>query len=311
MKLVSALSFILIMALSSVAQQTEEMKRRGLTDRDFPRVHKLTENVYAYEMLRAPFQGARFTTNNLIVITSDGILVGDAQGSPEDTTRLIEEIKKLSDQPIKYVVIGSEHVDHTGGNASFPATVTFIAHPGAKRNLETQVNNPNRARTAPKIVIPNEVVIDKKVLTLGGTEIQLLNLGRCHTGTDLTVYLPKEKVLFMSECYFHNLYPSLRTGFPTEWIDTIKKAQAMDVEYFIPGHGYIDDAKKLKADLTESRKALETIVSEAKRLYKPGASPAESFKQANFAPYSSWEFTEAQARPAFERAWAEIEANLQ
>jgi glyoxylase-like metal-dependent hydrolase (beta-lactamase superfamily II) len=311
MKHVSALLFILIAALSSVAQQTEEMKRRGLADRDFPRVHKLTDNVYAYEMLRAPFQGARFTTNNLVVITTEGILVADAQGSPEDTTRLIEEIKKLSNQPIKYVVIGSEHVDHTGGNASFPAMVTFIAHPGAKRNLETQANNPNRARNAPKIVIPNEVVIDKKVMTLGGTEIQLLNLGRCHTGTDLTVFLPREKVLFMSECYFHRLYPPLRTGFPTEWIETIKKAQSLDADYYIPGHGYIDDAKTLKADLMESRKALETIVSEAKRLYKPGTSPAEAFTHGNFAPYSSWEFTEAQARPAFERAWAEIEANLQ
>src|SRR5207237_1558552 len=107
------------------------------------------------------------------------------------------------------------------------------------------------------------------------------------------------------------LYPSLRTGFPSEWIETIRKAQAMAADWYIPGHGYIDDAKTLKADLIESRKALETIVAEAKRLYKPGASPAEAFKQSNFAPYSSWEFTEAQARPAFDRAWAEIEANLQ
>ena len=305
------LVLIILLALPAFAQQTEEMKRRGLTDADFPRLHKLAENVYAYEMIRAPFQGARFTTDNLIVITSEGVLVADAQGSPEDTTRLVEEIKKLTKQPIKYVVIGSEHVDHTGGNAVFPATVSFIAHPGAKRSLETQLNNPNRQRNAPKIVVPNEVVIDKKVITMGGTEIQLLNIGRCHTGTDLTVYLPREKVLFMSECYFHRLYPSLRTGFPSEWIETIRKAQGMDADWYIPGHGYIDDAKTLKADLIESRKALETIVAEAKRLYKPGASAAEAFKQGNFAPYSSWEFTEAQARPAFDRAWAEIEANLQ
>jgi glyoxylase-like metal-dependent hydrolase (beta-lactamase superfamily II) len=262
-------------------------------------------------MLRVPFQGARFTTNNLIVITSEGVLVADAQGSPEDTARLVEEIKQLTTQQIKYVVIGSEHVDHVGGNAVFPATVTFISTPGAKRNLESQLNNPNRPRNAPKTIVPNEVVIDKKVMTLGGAEIQLLNLGRCHTGTDLTVYLPKEKVLFMSECYFHRLYPSLARGFPSEWVETIKKAQAMNADWYIPGHGYIDDAKTLKADLTDSRKALETIVSEAKRLYKPGASPAEMFKQANFEPYSKWEFSEAQAKPAFERSWPEIEANLQ
>ena len=111
---------IMLLGLPGFAQQTEEMKRRGLTDTNFPRLHKLTENVYAYEMIRAPFQGARFTTDNLIVITSDGVLVADAQGSPEDTTRLIQEINKLTNQPIKYVVIGSEHVDHTGGNAVFP-----------------------------------------------------------------------------------------------------------------------------------------------------------------------------------------------
>src|SRR5260370_41104814 len=132
MKKVWPILFMLL-ALPLFAQQTEEMKRRGLTDKDFPRLHKLADNVYAYEMLRAPFQGARFTTDNLIVITSEGVLVADAQGSPEDTARLIEEIGKLTDKPIKYVVIGSKHVDHVGGNASFPATVTFIAHPGAKR----------------------------------------------------------------------------------------------------------------------------------------------------------------------------------
>src|SRR5438270_12353068 len=111
------LVLIILLALPAFAQQTEEMKRRGLTDADFPRLHKLADNVYAYEMIRAPFQGARFTTDDLIVMTTDGVLVADAQGSPEDTARLIEEIRKLTDKPIKYVVIGSEHVDHTGGNA--------------------------------------------------------------------------------------------------------------------------------------------------------------------------------------------------
>jgi glyoxylase-like metal-dependent hydrolase (beta-lactamase superfamily II) len=289
--------------------ETEEMKRRGLTNQDFPRIQKIADNIYTYEMIRAPFQGARFTTNNLIVVTSEGVLVADAQGSPEDTTRLVQEIGKLTTQPIRYVVIGSEHVDHTGGNASFPAGVTFIAHPGSRRNFEAQANNPNRSATT-RVVIPNEVVVDRKVLNLGGTEIQILNLGRAHVGTDLTVYLPREQVLFMSEVYFHRLFPSLRAGFPSEWIQTIKRAEAMDARFYIPGHGYIDDARTMKADLAESRKVLELVVSEAKRLYKPGGSPAEAFKQANFGTYRSWEFADAQAQPAFERAWAEIESTF-
>jgi glyoxylase-like metal-dependent hydrolase (beta-lactamase superfamily II) len=148
------------------------------------------------------------------------------------------------------------------------------------------------------------------VIRLGGTEIQILHLGRAHTGTDLTVYLPREKVLFLSETYFHNLFPAGGNGFPAEWIAAIKKAEAMDVQHFVPGHGFIDDAAKLKADLAEGRKVLETVVAEAKRLYKPGATAeqiAEAFKQASFGPYSTWGAFAAQGQPTFARAWAEIE----
>ena len=300
----------LALSQQSAVLQTPEMTRRGITEKDFPRIRKIADNVYTYEMIRAPFQGARFTTNNLIVITDAGVLVVDAQGSPEDTRLLVEEIQKLTKQPIRHVVIGSEHVDHTGGNSVFPAGVNFISHPGAKRNFEAQANNPNRAKDAPRVVIPNEIVIDKKVVNLGSTEIQILNLGRSHAGTDLTVYLPKEKILFMSETYFHRLFPALRTGFPGEWIQSIRKAEAMDVRYYIPGHGYIDDAQTMKADLAENRKILELLQLEARRLYKPGMVPADAFKQANLGSYLQWEFADAQAQPAFERAWAEIEATF-
>jgi glyoxylase-like metal-dependent hydrolase (beta-lactamase superfamily II) len=305
--------FFMLFVASSALAQTADMQKRGLKESDFPKVHKIAENVYIYEMIRAPFRGEQFTTNNLVVVTNEGVLVADAQGSPADTTRLVEEIKKLTNQPIKYVVICSEHVDHTGGNAMFPAGVTFISQPLAKANFERQANAPNRAADAPKVMIPTDVVDGKKVMKLGNTEIQILNLGRAHVGSDLTVYLPKEKVLFLSETYFHNLFPAGANGYPSEWIAAIKKSQAMDVDTFVPGHGFIDPAPKLKADLVESRKALETVVAEAKRLHKPGATPeqiAEAVKMANFGPYATWGAFAAQGQPTFARAWAELDAPL-
>ena len=312
MKRLSYVVFMLLVASSAFAQ-TADMQKRGLKESDFPKIHKLADNVYIYEMIRAPFRGEQFTTNNLVVVSNQGVLVVDAQGSPADTTRLVEEIKKLTSQPIKYVVIASEHGDHTGGNAMFPAGVTFISNPVAKANFERQANAPNRAADAPKIMIPTETVADKRVMKLDNTEIQILSLGRSHTGSDLTVYLPREKVLFLSETYFHNLFPAGANGYPAEWIAAIKKAQAMDVQTFVPGHGFIDPAPKLKADLAESLKVLETVVAEAKRLHKPGATPeqiAEAFKQGNFGPYASWGAFAAQGQPTFARAWAELDAPL-
>src|SRR5205814_8231402 len=141
------------------------------------------------------------TVNNLIVVTSDGVLVAESQGTVENTKLLLGEIAKITPQPVKYVVVGSEHGDHTGGIAAFPAGVTYFAHPFS----------------APRIKQPTQPVGDKKVLTLGGTEIQILFLGRAHTGGDLEVYLPRERVLFMSEAFINRIFPSMANGYPSEW----------------------------------------------------------------------------------------------
>ncbi len=81
----------------------------------------------------------------------------------------------------------------------------FYAHPTSKATLEAAASSPNRREDAPPVIIPTELVEEEKVLTLGGREIRILFLGRAHTGGDLHVYLPEEKLLFMSES-------CLRTG---------------------------------------------------------------------------------------------------
>ena len=185
--------------------RTADINVRGLPRTDFPRIHKLADNVYVYSGLQTRTDiEMEFTTNNLIVVTRDGVLVADAQINEADTQQLIAAIAKITPQPIKYVVIGSDHNDHVGGNTAFPSGTTFIAHPTSKAVLEQRGGVP----------VPTELVPDRKVLNVGGTEIQVLFLGRAHTGGDLSVYLPKENVLFMSEAYFNRLFPSLYGGYP-------------------------------------------------------------------------------------------------
>src|SRR6476661_6812081 len=78
--------------------QTAELVKRALGPSDFPRVTKLADNVYAYEEVHV---AGEITTNNLIVVTRDGVLVADGQGTPEKTARLVSEITKLTPQPIR------------------------------------------------------------------------------------------------------------------------------------------------------------------------------------------------------------------
>ena len=207
-----------------------------------------------------------------------------AQRDAATTKKMIDGIAALTRQPIKVVVIGSEHGDHTGGNASFPSSVTFIKNP-----------LPNGKQTT---------------LKMGGTEIQVLDRGRAHTGTDLEVYLPKEKILFASEAYSHHIFPNMRAAVPAEWIQTIKNIRAIDASTIIPGHGYVEDGPAMRASLAEFDKALQHIVAEATRLHTAGASIEAATKQANWGPYAAWTASDRNAPVAIQRVYDALDGKL-
>src|ERR1041385_2072498 len=128
--------------------QTADPMLRGLKESDFPRLKQLEPNVYAYEELRPSDPGKFKTTVNLIVVTSGGVLVADGQGNVAATEKLVAQIKKLTSLPVKYVVVCSEHDDHTGGNAAFRSAfpdVVFVASPVSQKALVASATPPTEA----------------------------------------------------------------------------------------------------------------------------------------------------------------------
>jgi glyoxylase-like metal-dependent hydrolase (beta-lactamase superfamily II) len=166
--------------------RTGDIAIRRLAASEFPRIIRLAKNVYGYEQLDPTKRGV--TANNLIVVTGEGVLVAERQGTVDNVRRLVADIAKITAQPIRYVVVGSEHGDHTGGDSAFPDGVTFVARPFSRDNLARQAAS--RRSDQPKTVVPAETVDTRRALHLGSTEIQIVFLGRAHTGGDLEVYLP-------------------------------------------------------------------------------------------------------------------------
>ena len=289
--------------------KTAEIAKRGLTAASFPRLTRLADNVYAYEDVHV--QGL-ITTNSLVVVTPDGVLVADGQGTVPQTERMVAEIRKLTDRPIRYVVIGSNHGDHTGGNAGFPESATFIAHPVSQAALQRAASQPPRqgGAPAPRVVVPTETVADRRVLNMGGTEIQILNLGRSHTGGDLVVYLPATRILFMSESYMHRMFPSMAGGYPSEWIAALKKAEEMNAAWYVPAHGFVDDAATLKEELTVFRRAVETVYAEGRRLHDAGVPADQAAAQANLGEFTTWSVREQMAPGGLRRVYAELDGQL-
>ena len=277
---------------------------RNLKPSDFPTMRSTTGDVYVWQDVHT----LGFLTNNLIVITSDGVLVADGQNSPEATKKMVDAIGLLTPQPIKYVVVCSEHGDHTGGNAAFPSTATFISSPVSQANLARQAKTPSTSGR--KTIVPTATVSDRRVLKMGSTEILILNSGRSHTGGDLEVYLPQEKILFTSESFSSHIFPSMANAYPAEWIQTVKKLRQIDATFVVPGHGFLDPVPSMTREMAEFEQALEYVIGEVTRIHKTGVGVEEGLKQVNWGPYATWSVVERNAPVAFRRIYDELDGKL-
>jgi cyclase len=273
-----------------------------------PRVTKLADGVFAYEQLDPTKQGV--TANNLIVVTNEGVLVADGQGTVENTRRLVSDIATLTSQPIRYVIVGSEHGDHRGGDSAFPQTAMFIAHPYSQANLARQATAPSRRENAPPVVVPKETVKDKRVLMMGGREIHILFLGPCHTGGDLEVYLPAEKILYMSEVFSNAIFPSMANSYPTSWVAALKAAEQMDVSAFVPAHGLPTMPLISKNAEPTYRMALERVIAEGRRLHDGRVPVDEAADRADFGEFSGWWRKTENAPGAIKRVYMALDGEL-
>ena len=183
-----------------------------------------TDNVYIFR---------NGNHQSMFVVTSEGVIATDpiAYGRPTGGQTYVDEIKKVTNQPIKYLVYSHHHFDHIAGGKAFKdAGATVLSHQRAKERL-VALNDPHT-------VIPDETMRGKKTLKLGGTTLELTYIGLNHSDSTIVMRLPKEKVLFAVDFINVGSFPGL--GFidahPLEWEESLKKVMAMDWDKLIPGH---------------------------------------------------------------------------
>jgi cyclase len=293
---------------SAFAQvRTASPEKRGLALSQFPRTIKLAENVYGYEEIRQP----GFTTVSLFVVGNDGVLIADGQGSVAATQTMVDQIRKVTPKPLKWYVMGSDHGDHTAGNSVLPRDIIYIVQANSLATLKRAAASPSQQPNAPAVVVPPAAMTgNTQVIDVGGIEVRAMFLGRAHTGGDLMVHLPKQKILFMSEAYLNRVFPAMRSAYPSEWVSVVDKALAMDVDRYIPGHGFIEDPKASREELVEFQKSLKAVIAEVTRLHQLGLPPEGAIERANWGPYGDWFLREQQAPIAVRKVYDELDGKL-
>jgi glyoxylase-like metal-dependent hydrolase (beta-lactamase superfamily II) len=202
---------------------------------------------------------------SMFVVTSAGVIATDpvAYGKPTGGQTYLDEIKKVTNQPIKYLIYSHHHYDHiAGGKALKDAGATVVAHKRAAERLGVLKD--------PHTVLPDEVVGDAgRTITLGTTTLELIYLGLNHSDSTLLMRLPKEKIVFAVDFIAVGSVPGrgMIDSYPLEWEESLKKVIAMDWDRLIPGHpgpgGRLGTKKDVQDQLTFLQDASAAVKAEA------------------------------------------------
>jgi glyoxylase-like metal-dependent hydrolase (beta-lactamase superfamily II) len=206
---------------------------------------------------------------SMFIVTKAGVIATDpvAYGRPTGGQTYVDEIKKITNQPIKYLIYSHHHYDHIAGGKAFKdAGAHIIAHKNVRTHL-APLKDPNT-------VLPDEVFDGKKVISLGGTTVELLFLGANHSDSNIVIRLPKEKIIFVVDTIPVGTFPGrgMIDFYPMETEAFITKVIALDWDRLIPGHpgqpgdrlGTKDDAKSVLAIYQEASAEMKKLGQEGK-----------------------------------------------
>ena len=161
------------------------------------------------------------------------------------------------------------------------------ADAGARESLEAQITTLKRHITGLREVKPtppNTTLVRKMTLYRGSREIQLHHLGRGHTGGDVVVLMPKEKVVFTGDLFYAGA-PYLGDGYANEFPDTLEKLKQLDFEVAVPGHGpLIRDRSRIDYNQEHLRK----YWSQVKASHDQGLSLEEAIAKLDMSGYEEF-----------------------
>jgi glyoxylase-like metal-dependent hydrolase (beta-lactamase superfamily II) len=221
--------------------------------------HKISEHVYELK----GGSGA----NSAFIIGNNCVTLIDAKMSDQEAKEMIEAVKKITDKPIKRLILTHCDMDHVNGINGFPLNIDIIAHENslknmAKANEQGQVN----------IRLPNKTFADQMKLTDDGTEIELLFYGAAHTDGNIVIYLPEERIAIIGDLFFKGMDPLIhkhKNGSSEGFVNVLQKIIELNADKFLSGHAEPAtkaDLEILRNSIIEKRKRVGEMVKAGKSL---------------------------------------------
>jgi cyclase len=240
-------------------------------------VHKIGPDLYAY------ISDNDASANSTFLVSDQGILVVDTGLNAQEGRKLLEEIRKVSQAPVRWIVNTHYHPDHLGGNSVVGPDAIIIST--AFTRLQAAYSQKNSA---------NETMGPKGlVLYLSGHEVQIYYPGPAHTMGDAVVYFPGQHAIATGDLFLTNSCPAMDDGDMENWIMALDHMLALPIEHVVPGHFELAQ----KGELQRFRNYLADVRDQVARMHRQGM-PLEQIQASlaldsykNFRQYPKYEAT--------------------
>ena len=250
MKILNCL-VIVFWSLNSIVLASEDIKDKYPQSELYNKPVEVIPNVFSAIGATAPptYENSGHNNNLSFVITTDGVVVINSGASVRLASALHEEIKTITDQPVKLVINENGQGHAILGNLYWSQLgVDILAHEDAIHEIEEnsytileRMKSYNRDKAVgTEVVIPNKSFSEKIIFNLGGLEFHVLHLGPAHGPGDTQVWLPQLSLMIAGDMAFHErMLPIFENTCTKCWLETWdKKFAPLNATYVIPGHGH-------------------------------------------------------------------------
>lgn len=205
-----------------------------------PGLHEVARGVYAWI-------GPEGRTNAGFILWDDGVLVIDSLYGPSLSLELMQQVRSVTDRPVRYVIDTHAHWDHAFGNQYYEPAV-FIGHENCRRSLAEFADfqrdfglarRPELGDEFRSIRVLPPVVTYRDFMALhpGGRAIELHYLGPAHTAGDTIVWMPEVRVAFAGDVFVNGRSGFAGDGYPRSWVEALRRLETFPAQTFVPGHG--------------------------------------------------------------------------